>query len=89
MQEIDVFRLDSQGRMSDQTVLRHPWPVVTLLRDRAMAGQLPFLTASAAVVPGHDDQDDRPAESWSPHSRSQRRIPAARYACSPVSRRNR
>jgi hypothetical protein len=46
VQEIDVFRLDSQGRMTDQTVLLRPWPVVTLLRDRAMAGQLPFLTAS-------------------------------------------
>jgi hypothetical protein len=46
MEEIDVFWLDSQGRMTDQTVLLRPWPVVTLLRDRAMAGQLPFLTAS-------------------------------------------
>ena len=46
VQEIDVFRLDSQGRMTDQTVLLRPWPVVTLLRDRAMAGQLRFPTAS-------------------------------------------
>jgi hypothetical protein len=46
MQEIDVFRLDSQGRMTDHTVLLRPWPAVILLRDRAMAGQFPFLTAS-------------------------------------------
>jgi hypothetical protein len=46
VQEIDVFRLDSQGRMTDQTILLRLWPVVTLPRDRAMAGQLPFLTAS-------------------------------------------
>lgn len=46
VQEIDVFRLDSHGRMTDHTVLLRLWPVVTLLRDRAMAGQLPFLTAS-------------------------------------------
>ena len=50
MQEIDVIRLDSQGQMTDQTVLLRPWPVVTLLRDRATAGQLPFRTASCCVV---------------------------------------
>jgi hypothetical protein len=44
-QGIDVFELDAAGQVTNQTVWLRPWPVVTLLRDRAIAGQLPFLTA--------------------------------------------
>jgi hypothetical protein len=42
-QGIDVFELDDDGRVTDQTVWLRPWPVVTLLRDRVIAGKLPFL----------------------------------------------
>jgi hypothetical protein len=44
-QGIDVFKLDDNGRVTDQTVWLRPWPVVTVLRDRAIAGNLPFLPA--------------------------------------------
>jgi hypothetical protein len=50
-QGIDVSELDDDGRVTDQTVWLRPWPVVTLLRDRAMAGQLPFLTADYWLLP--------------------------------------
>jgi hypothetical protein len=45
LQGVDVFNLDDDGRVTDQTVWLRPWPVVTVLRDRAMAGKLPFLPA--------------------------------------------
>jgi hypothetical protein len=44
-QGIDVFELDTEGRVTNQTVWLRPWPVVTVLRDRSIAGQLPFLPA--------------------------------------------
>jgi hypothetical protein len=44
-QGIDVFKLDDNGRVTDQTVWLRPWPVVTVLRDRAIVGKLPFLSA--------------------------------------------
>jgi hypothetical protein len=43
-QGVDVFKLDDNGRVTDQTVFLRPWPVVTVLRDRVIAGQLPFLS---------------------------------------------
>jgi hypothetical protein len=42
-QGIDVFDLDDHGRVADQRVWLRPWPVTTLLRDRAMAERLPIL----------------------------------------------
>jgi hypothetical protein len=51
LQGIDVFRLDDSGRVTDQTVWLRPWPVVTMLRDRAMAAGLPFLTADYWRLP--------------------------------------
>ena len=48
---IDVFELDDDGRVTDQTVWLRPWPVVTLLRDRAMASKLPFLTPHYRLLP--------------------------------------
>jgi hypothetical protein len=50
-QGIDVFTLDGQGRVTDQTVWLRPWPVVTMLRDRAIAASLPFLTADYWLLP--------------------------------------
>jgi hypothetical protein len=44
LQGIDVFKLDGNGRVTDQTVWLRPWPVVTMLRDQAIAASLPFLT---------------------------------------------
>jgi hypothetical protein len=44
-QGIDVFELDAEGRVTNQTVWLRPWPVITQLRDRSIAGQLPFLPA--------------------------------------------
>jgi hypothetical protein len=41
-QGIDDFKLDDHGRVTDQTVWLRPWPVVTVLRDRAIAGSPPF-----------------------------------------------
>jgi hypothetical protein len=55
-QGIDVFELDTEGRVRNQTVWLRPWPVVTILRDRAIAGQLPFLPADywlLAPAPTH------------------------------------
>jgi hypothetical protein len=51
LQGIDVFQLDDGGRVTDQTVWLRPWPVVTLLRDRAIAASLPFLTADYWRLP--------------------------------------
>ena len=40
-----MSELDAQGRVVNQTVWLRPWPVVTILRDSAIAGQLPSLPA--------------------------------------------
>jgi SnoaL-like domain len=50
-QGIDDFKLDGNGRVTDQTVWLRPWPVVTVLRDRAIAASLPFLTADYWRLP--------------------------------------
>jgi hypothetical protein len=44
-QGIDDFKLDGNGRVTDQTAWLRPWPVVTVLRDRAIASRPPFLPA--------------------------------------------
>jgi SnoaL-like domain len=51
LQGIDLFKLDGSRRVTDQTVWLRPWPVVTMLRDRAMAAGLPFLTADYWRLP--------------------------------------
>jgi SnoaL-like protein len=51
LQGIDVYKLDGNGRVTDQTAWLRPWPVVTLLRDRAIAAGLPFLTADHWRLP--------------------------------------
>jgi hypothetical protein len=51
LQGIDVFKLDGNGRVTDQTVWLRPWPVVTMLRDRAIAASLPFLPADYWRLP--------------------------------------
>jgi hypothetical protein len=51
LQGIDVFQFDGNGRVTDQTVWLRPWPVVTVLRDRAIAAALPFLTADHWRLP--------------------------------------
>lgn len=50
-QGIDVFDLDAQGRVANQTVWLRPWPVTTVLRDAAIAGQLPSLPADFWLLP--------------------------------------
>jgi hypothetical protein len=55
-QGIDVFELDAQGRVVNQTVWLRPWPVVTILRDAAIAGQLPFLPADFWLLPAAPSQ---------------------------------
>jgi hypothetical protein len=50
-QGIDVFTLDDDGRVTDQTVWLRPWPVVAVLRDRAIAASLPFLPADYWRLP--------------------------------------
>ena len=55
-QGIDVFELDGQGRVVNQTVWLRPWPVVTLLRDAAIAGQLPSLPAEFWLLPAAPSQ---------------------------------
>jgi hypothetical protein len=40
---IDRLDLDEHGRIQDQKVWLAPWPTTTLLRDRAIAAQLPIL----------------------------------------------
>jgi hypothetical protein len=40
---IDRLELDEHGRIEDQKVWLAPWPTTTLLRDRAIAAQLPIL----------------------------------------------
>jgi hypothetical protein len=51
LQGIEVFRLDGSGRVTDQTVWLRPWPVVAVLRDRAIAAGLPFLPAEYWRLP--------------------------------------
>jgi hypothetical protein len=51
LQGIDVFKVDGNGSVTDQTAWLRPWPVVTLLRDRAIAAGLPFLTADYWRLP--------------------------------------
>jgi hypothetical protein len=55
-QGIDQFQLDAQGRVVHQTVWLRPWPVVTILRDAAIAGQLPFLPADFWLLPAAPSQ---------------------------------
>jgi AAA ATPase-like protein len=43
--------LDAQGRVANQTVWLRPWPVVTVLRDAAIAGQLGCLPADFWLLP--------------------------------------
>jgi hypothetical protein len=50
---IDVFDFDDSGQVTDQYVWLRPWPVTTLLRDRAMAGQVPALPADVWLLPAH------------------------------------
>jgi hypothetical protein len=52
-QGIDIFELDDHGRVTDQRVWLRPWPVTTLLRDRAMARQLPVLGPDVWLLPAH------------------------------------
>jgi hypothetical protein len=51
LQGIDDYKLDGTGRVTDQTVWLRPWPVATVLRDRAIAAGLPFLTADYWRLP--------------------------------------
>jgi hypothetical protein len=51
LQGIDDFKLDGNGRVADQTVWLRPWPVVTILRDYAIAASLPFLPADYWRLP--------------------------------------
>ena len=51
LQGIDDYKLDGNGRVTDQTVWLRPWPVVTMLRDRAIAADLPFLPADYWRLP--------------------------------------
>jgi SnoaL-like protein len=51
LQGVEVFLLDGGGRVTDQTVWLRPWPVVSVLRDRAIAADLPFLPADYWRLP--------------------------------------
>jgi hypothetical protein len=51
LQGIDDYRLDGNGRVTDQTAWLRPWPVVTALRDQAIAARLPFLPADYWRLP--------------------------------------
>lgn len=55
-QGIDVFDLDAKGRVVNQTVWLRPWPSVTVLRDAAIAGQLPSLPADFWLLPAAPSQ---------------------------------
>lgn len=52
-QGVDVFDFDSSGQVTDQHVWLRPWPVTSVLRDRAMAGQLDILPADVWLSPVH------------------------------------
>jgi hypothetical protein len=51
LQGIDDFKLDGNGQVTDQTVWLRPWPVVSVLRDQAIAARLPFLPADYWRLP--------------------------------------
>jgi hypothetical protein len=51
LQGIDDYQLDIGGRVTGQTAWLRPWPVVTVLRDRAIAARLPFLPADYWRLP--------------------------------------
>ena len=51
LQGIEVLQLDASGRVTDQTVWLRPWPVVSVLRDQAIAARLPFLPADYWRLP--------------------------------------
>jgi hypothetical protein len=50
---IDLLELDDDGRVEDQKVWLAPWPVTTLLRDRAIAAQLPVLGPEMWLAPAY------------------------------------
>ena len=52
-QGIDDVEINAEGQMTDQKVWLRPWPVTTVLRDRAMAGGLPFLGPDVWLLPAH------------------------------------
>jgi hypothetical protein len=56
LQGVDDCRLDSRGRITDQTAWLRPWPVITLLCDRVIAARLPFLTADYWRLPSGPSQ---------------------------------
>jgi hypothetical protein len=51
LQGVDDYRLDGNGRVTGQTAWLRPWPVVTVLRDYAIAASLPFLPADYWRLP--------------------------------------
>jgi hypothetical protein len=51
LQGIDDYRLDASGRVTSQTAWLRPWPVVSVLRDLAIAAGLPFLPAGYWRLP--------------------------------------
>jgi hypothetical protein len=51
LQGIDDYRLDASGRVTGQAIWLRPWPVVTVLRDQAIAASLPFLPADYWRLP--------------------------------------
>jgi hypothetical protein len=50
-QGIDVFELDAQGRVVNQTVWLRPWPTVVILRDRAIASWLGSIRVTTELLP--------------------------------------
>ena len=52
-QGIDDLAINAEGQLTDQKVWLRPWPVTTILRDRAMAGGLPFLGPDVWLLPAH------------------------------------
>jgi hypothetical protein len=56
LQGIDDYRLDTNGRVTGQTAWLRPWPVVTALRDQAIAARLPFLPADYWRLPAAPSQ---------------------------------
>jgi hypothetical protein len=56
LQGVDDYDLDDNGLVTDQTVWLRPWPVVTLLRDLAIAASLPFLTTDYWRLPARPSQ---------------------------------
>lgn len=52
-QGVDVWDFDADGKATDQKVWLRPWPVTTILRDRAMAGGLEILGPDVWLLPAH------------------------------------